>query len=137
MTDQFDAFESDDVLILQRARMFGPHDALETLVVELSFNEFSVFVYVDTADDTLLCARLRPESYMTEHSRLVTSTFWTPLEGRALTDAWQMHNDRGYRDAIQLRFRESASEGAYTIVQLTAVASRIIVSQLEIAREHR
>jgi len=83
MADQFDAFESDDVPILQRVLMFGPEDAPDTVVVELRFNDFGVFICVDQDDDTLLCTRTPPEAYLTGNRRVVSSTFWKGVEGKS------------------------------------------------------
>ncbi|MBL0159766.1 MAG: hypothetical protein IPP47_22060 [Bryobacterales bacterium] len=54
--------------------------------------------------------------------------------GKTLTDAWQMTSDRGYPDAVQLRFRDLANEGPYTIVQLYGEASQITIAELKVVR---
>ena len=46
-----------------------------------------------------------------------------------------MTNDRGYPDAIQLRFRDSPNLGAYTIIQCYAEASQITLNELKEVRE--
>lgn len=110
------------------------HPALRdgVFLIDLSFSLGEVFVAIDEDLDTLICSRIAPS--LVGIDSVFASPFWDPLIGHALTNAWMMTNDRGYPDAIQLRFRASPNEGQYTIVQLCAEASQITISELTVFR---
>lgn len=131
--NQFDARESRR---LREARVFSNPDLpLWPAVVQLTFDEFSVFVCVEPEFDTLVCSRELPDSYQRSASVMIAASFWDSVLGWTLADAWQMRNDRGYMDALQLRFREYPDKGAYRHVQLWAFCSSIRLLEFHVARE--
>jgi hypothetical protein len=133
---QFDQFDAKEARSLIRVRMLADTDLPNWPgVIELAFDEFAVFVCVETEFDTLLCTRALPESYGRSHTVVMPATFWCPVIGWTLTDAWQMRNDRGYLDAIQLRFREHPNEGSYRHIQLWAICSSILLQEFKVLRE--
>lgn len=131
--NQFDATESRK---LNCVRMFSDPDLVNWPgVVELLFDEFTVFVCVETEDDTLLCTRQLPDSFARIYTVEIPATFWDPVMGWTLTEAWQMTNDRGYVDAIQFRFREEPNSGEYRRLQVMAICSSIQLEELQSIRE--
>ncbi len=131
--DQFDG--ADTVPILSAVRMMGDEVAPDEVgLVELAFSEFTVFVRIDPEYDSLLCSRTPPESWRSQYCRQITSSFWDALIGRALTDAWQMTNYRGYFDALELQFREQPNSGAHNLVRLYGEGSQITLSELSVVR---
>jgi hypothetical protein len=133
---EFDQFEAEASRILTRVVMFADPDLPNWPgVIELTFDEFTVYVCVENEFDTLLCTRTLPESYRNSHTVLLPATFWRSLVGSTLTDAWQMTNDQGYTDAIQLRFRQQPNAGSYRYVQLWAICSSITLLEFQVLRE--
>jgi hypothetical protein len=100
-------------------------------VVVLSFASCQVFVCVDDQNDSLICTRAMPESH-SDYLVSLPSTLWERVVGKTLTNAWLMTNDRGYRDAMQLRFRDLPNTGAYTIIQICVAASQMSISLLKV-----
>ena len=131
MSRNFDQFQFDDVPILETVRMFAHPDFADGVsMIEMYFTTGRVFIAIDQDTDNLICSRTLPEVGAPYTIRL-PARFWDPIIGKSLTTAWQMTNDRGYPDAVQLRFRALPNEGPYTIVQLYGEASQIIVSEVE------
>jgi uncharacterized protein DUF6334 len=135
MSLAFDQFSFDDVPILESVKMSAHPDLPDGIgLIELSFTEGKVFIAVDIDTDNLVCSRTLPElgaAYTTP----VPASFWDPVIGRALTTAWQMTCDRGYPDAIQLRFRAHPNEGPYNLIQLYGEASQILLSEVKQIRQ--
>lgn len=133
ISEQFDQFDAQESRRLREVKMFAHPDLPDHAAIgELTFDEFRVFVWVEADWDSLACSRSVPASFLDEHSVALPTTFWEPVLGWELTNAWLMKNDRDYLDAIQLRFREHASEGPYRIVQLWAVASSLKLLNLQL-----
>ena len=131
MSQDCDPFDFDDVAILEIVRMFAHPDLPNGVcLIELSFTEGQVFVAVDDRTDDLICSRTLPEVGFACRRPFPTS-FWDPVIGLSLITAWQMTNNRGYRDAVQLRFRARPSEGPYTLVQLYGEASQIVLGEVK------
>jgi hypothetical protein len=132
----FDQFDAEESRTLVAARMLADPDLPNWPgVVELTFDEFKVFVCVEPEFDTLLCSRTLPESYQRSHTIEMREGFWNALIGWTLTDAWQMTNDRGYPDAIHLRFRERPNAGLYRHIQLWGISSSIRLWEFQVVRE--
>ena len=107
MSQQFDQFDRAISTSLNKVRMFAHPDLPNDIgVLELSFSECTVFVCIDDEYDTLICTNTMPESH-SGYTRALTTSFWDDVLGKALTNAWQMTNDRGYPDGLQLRFRDT------------------------------
>lgn len=135
MTPEFTQFDSQTVRILEAVGMFAHPDLPDAVgVVRLRFREREVFICVGDEHDTLTCANTLPQSHSSYSVPLATS-FWAPLIGKALTNAWLMTSDMGYPDALQLRFRELPNAGPYTTVQMYAEASQIVLTELKVMRE--
>ncbi len=135
MTSEFDHFDNVIATALEDVRMFSHPDLPNGIgLVELSFVGGKVFLGIEDEYDTLLYSRAMPESHHSYTLRS-SSSFWSPILGRSLVGAWQMTNDRGYSDAIQLRFRERANAGPYTIIQMCGEASQITLTELKEVRE--
>lgn len=131
----FDKFDRAISTTLKGVKMFGHPDLPGGVgVIELSFSDCKVFLCIEDEFDTLLCTSILPASHSGYTHRLDPS-FWDGTLGKALTNAWQMTNDRGYRDAIQLRFRDQPNAGSYTTVQMLGEASQISLSELKVVRE--
>ena len=134
-TSGFDQFDAEDSRRLTGARIFADPDLPNwPALVELDFDEFTVFVCLEPEFDTVLCTRRLPESYRQVYTAMMPALFWESFVGWTLTDAWQMRNDRGYLDAIQLRFRERPDGGAYRYVQLWSICSSLRLLELEVIR---
>jgi hypothetical protein len=97
-------------------------------VVELSFAPATVFIMVDEQSDALISIRTVQED-LVRPDRLLSSEFWDPVVGKILVGVWFMTNDRGYLDAMQLRFREQPNAGAYSTIQLNGEASQISLAE--------
>lgn len=135
MSQEFNQFDCKRVRILEGVKMFAHPDLPHGIgVIELSFPDCKVFVCIEDEYDTLLCTNTMPESH-SGYTRALAASFWDKVLGRALTNAWQMTNDRGYPDAFQLRFRELPNAGPYTIVQMYGEASQIVLTELKVVRE--
>lgn len=135
MTQQFDQFDRAISTTLREVKMFAHPDLPKDIgVVELRFSECTVFVRIEDEYDTLVCANTMPESY-SAYTRSLSSSFWDGVLGKALTNAWQMTNDRGYPDALQLRFRDLPNAGPYTTLQMYGEASQITLTELKVVRE--
>jgi hypothetical protein len=135
MSRDFDQFNFDDVPILEMVKMFAHPDLPDGVgMIELSFTTGRVFIAVDDDTDNLICSRTLPEVGAASTSPFPAG-FWDPIIGTALTTAWQMTNDRGYPDAVQLRFRALPNEGPYTIVQLYGEASQITLTEVKEIRQ--
>ncbi len=133
---QFDQFDCAISTTLNAVKMFAHPDLPKVPgLIELSFNECVVFVCIDIEYDTLTCTNTVPESH-SRYTHALTASFWDGILGKALTNAWQMTNDRGYPDAIQLRFRDLPNEGPYTIVQMYGEASQIVLTELKVIRDN-
>jgi hypothetical protein len=129
-----DPFDFDDVAILEMARTFAhPDHPSGVCLIELSFTEGKVFIAVDDSTDNLVCSRTLPAVGVT-CTHPFPSSFWDPVIGLSLITAWQMINNRGYGDAVQLRFRARPSEGPYTFVQLYGEASQITLHEVKEVR---
>lgn len=132
----FDQFDAEESRTLVSARMLADPDLPNWPgIVELTFDEFKVFVCIETEFDTLLCTRTLPESYRRSYTVGIPAVFWEAVIGWTLTDAWQMENDRGYRDAIHLRFRERPNAGSYRHIQLWGISSSIRLLEFQVVRE--
>jgi hypothetical protein len=110
----------------------------EVALVELCFDGFSVLISVENADDTLVCARRLeslPEPHRVAYPHPLSTDFWDHPIGQTLVSAWQMTDDGGYPDAIQLRFRQKPNEGDYATINLEAVASAIVLSEFNVVRQ--
>ena len=115
--------------------MFAHPDLLDGIgVVELCFHDWKVFVCIDDEYDTLIFTNTMPESH-SSYTHALKASFWDAVLGKALTDAWQMTSDRGYPDALQLRFRDLPNAGPYTTVQMYGEASQIVLTELKVVRE--
>lgn len=133
---EFNQFDADESRNLKHVRMFSDPDLPNWPgVIELAFDEFIVFVCVEPEFDTLLCTRTLPERYGRSHTIAMPATFWDVVLGWTLADAWQMKNDRGYTDAIQLRFRELPNSGSFRHIQLWAICSSIRLTEFHVLRE--
>lgn len=134
MSQEFDQFDRAISTTLNEVKMFAHPDLSNGIgVIELSFSESRVFVCIDNEYDTLICANTMPESHST-YTQVLTVSFWDEVLGKALANAWQMTNDRGYPDAIQLRFRDLPNAGPYTILQMYGEASQIVLTELKVVR---
>ncbi len=123
------SFEKD-VAILQRVDMFTHPDIPDGVgLIEFSLSEGTVFVTIDPDTDNLICSRNLLE-LAAPCTNPVSASFWEPIIGKALITAWEMINDRGYLDAVQLRFRTHPNEGPYSLIQLYGEASQIILSEV-------
>ena len=136
MSEIFNQFDCDGLRILQSVQMLA-HPDLPTGVgvIELSFLDCAVFVCIEDEYDTLLCTRTRPESHVS-YTCSLSAHFWEPILRKTLTDAWQMTSDRGYPDALQLRFRDQPNAGQYTTVQLYGEASQITITEFKAVRQY-
>jgi hypothetical protein len=115
--------------------MFAHPDLPECIgVIELSFPGLTVFVCIEDEYDTLACTNVLPPTY-SEYIVRLDAGFWDTLVGKDLTNAWLMTSDRGYPDAIQLRFRDLPNAGNYSVVQMYGEASRIVLTQITVVRE--
>lgn len=133
---EFIEFDAEESRNLRRVRVFAQPDLPNWPgVIEFGFDEFIVFVCAEPEFDTLLCTRMIPERFRRSHTVPLASTFWNGVLGWALTDAWRMTNDRGYFDALQLRFRERPNAGPYRYVQLFAICSSIQLIEFQVLRE--
>lgn len=131
---EFDQFDEVMTTALERVRHFAHPDLPNGIgLVELCFMKSKVFIGIEEEYDTLLCSKLSPESHAPYNCSRPNS-FWESVIGWVLVGAWLMTNDRGYVDAVQLRFRELANEGAYTVVQLYGEASQITLAQFRESR---
>ena len=136
---EFDQFDCPAPRVLEDVKMLAHPDLPQGIgVVVLSFPSCQVFVCVNEDDDSLTCTRELPESH-SDYSLSLPATFWERVMGKCLTNAWLMTNDRGYPDAMQLRFRDLPNAGAYTIIQMCAAASQMSVtySRLSIPLKRR
>lgn len=134
MGQEFDQFDCESVRILKGVEMLSHPDLPAGVgVIEISFPDCNVFICIEDAYDTLLCTRTMPASH-NEYTCRVASSFWDSIIGKTLTNAWKMTNDRGYTDAIQLRFRDLPNAGEYTLVQLYGEASQITLTELKVVR---
>src|SRR5690606_29077989 len=104
-------------------------------IIELSFLDCTVFVCIQDEYDTLLCTQTKPESHVS-YTCSLSASFWEPLLRKTLTDAWQMTSDRGYPDALQLRFRDQPNAGHSTTVQLYGEASQITITEFRAVRQY-
>jgi len=102
-------------------------------VIELRFANCAVFVCIEDEYDTLTCANALPPTY-SDYTHRLDASFWDGLIGKSLTNAWLMTNDRGYPDAIQLRFRDLPNAGNYSVVQMYGEASQIVLTEFGIVR---
>ncbi len=135
MTQEFTQFDSEHVRTLESVSMFAHPDLPDWIgVIQFSFSAITVYVCIEDDNDTLTCINCLPQSHVGYTLRL-SASFWDRLLGKTLTNAWQMTNDRGYPDAIQLRFRELPNAGPYTIIQMYGEASRIVLTELGVVRE--
>ena len=135
MTRQFEQFDRAISTTLKEVKMFAHPDLPKDIgVVELQFSKCTVFVCIEDESDTLVCANTMPESYA-GYTRSLSSSFWDGVLGKALTNAWQMTNERGYPDALQLRFRDLPNAGPYTMLQMYGEASQITLTELKVVRE--
>lgn len=134
MTEIFDQFDFDSTADLGASILRDVTTYVDpslpncVALVKFSFGAADVFVGIEIDEDTLACSREMHGEY--RHCLILTSPFWAPFVGRHLMNAWQMRNEKGRIDAYQLRFREKASEGQYSIVQLYAEASQITISEM-------
>lgn len=136
MKKEFQQFDCAIAATLNEAKMFAHPDLPNAIgVIQLSFPDCRIFVCIEDEDDTLTCTNTMPESHSAYTLALRTS-FWDTVVGKALTNAWRMTDDRGYPDAIQLRFREFANSGPYTIIQIYGEASQITLTELKVVREN-
>ncbi len=136
MSEIFDQFDCDGLRILQSVQMLSHPDLPDGVgVIEISFLGCKVFVCIQDEYDTLLCTRTMPESHV-GYTCSVSASFWEPILGKTLTDAWQMTSDRGYPDALQLRFRDHPNAGLYTTVQLYGEASQITITEFQAVRQY-
>jgi hypothetical protein len=131
-----DPLESADLRVLRGVEVFGC-SALPNVagLVILDLSHLTVFILVESDDDTLVCSRELSDRHRVEYNVPIATTFWTPLLGQTLTTVWRMTADRGFPDALQLRFRTFPNDGDYTIVLLEAVASEIVQSELRVVRK--
>ena len=137
MMRQFDQFDRAISTTLRAVKTFAHPDLPKDIgVVELQFSECTVFVCIDDEYDTLICTNTMPESH-SSYTHALTASFWDGVLGKALTNAWQMTNDRGYPDAFQLRFRDLPNAGPYTTLQMYGEASQITLTELKVVREAR
>jgi hypothetical protein len=133
--DQFYQFDFAIATMLQDVRMFAHPDLPKGAgVIELSFSNCKVFVSIQDEHDTLLCTEALPETHFV-YMCPISASFWDPVIRKALISAWRMTDERGYPDAIQLRFRDLPNSGSYTIVQLCGEASQITLTELKVVRE--
>lgn len=132
---EFNQFDCEKVRILESVRMFAHPDLSNGIgVVELCFSNCKVFVCIDDEYDTLIFTNTMPESH-SSYTHALKASFWDGVLGKALTDAWQMTSDRGYPDALQLRFRDLPNAGPYTTVQMYGEASQVVLTELKVVRE--
>jgi hypothetical protein len=135
MSQEFNQFDCAIATALVGVGTFAHPDLPSAIgVVGLSFPDCKVFVCIDNEYDSLICTNIMPGSH-SGYTRSLSASFWDSLLGKALTNAWQMTNDRGYPDAIQLRFRDLPNAGPYTIIQMCAEASHIVLIELKVTRE--
>jgi hypothetical protein len=135
MTRKFDQFDCAISTTLNEAKMFAHPDLPNGIgVIELSFPDCKVFVCIEDEYDTLICKNALPESH-SSYTHVLTGSFWDGVLGKALTNAWLMTNDRGYPDALQLRFRDLPNAGPYTTLQMYGEASQIALTELMVVRE--
>lgn len=135
MSKQFDQFDRAISTTLKEVKMFAHPDLPNEIgVVILSFPECRVFICIDDEYDTLICTNAMPDSH-SGYTQTLTVSFWDGILGKALTNAWQMTNDRGYPDAVQLRFRDLPNAGPYTTLQMYGEASQITLTELKVVRE--
>ncbi len=77
ISEKFDQFEAQRSRRLRKARMFAHPDLPDSAsLVEMTFDGFRVFVWVEADWDSLTCSRLVPASLLGEHSVALRSTFW-------------------------------------------------------------
>jgi hypothetical protein len=125
------SFDGVDMPVLEKAKMHAHPDLPEEVgLIELSFTEGGVFIAVDSDTDNLICSTSLPGAGA-ECTVPLPASFWDPLLGQALTNAWHMTNDRGYPDAVQLRFRALPNEGPYTTIQMCGLASGIAICEVK------
>ena len=135
MKQEFDYFDTAMATELEQVRLFSHPDFPDGIgLIELSFRGGKVFIAVEDEFDTLLCSRAFPVAYLS-YTYLGQSSFWDSFVGKSLVGAWQMTNDRGYPDAIQLRFREIPNAGTYAVVQMYGEASQITLVETAQVRE--
>jgi Family of unknown function (DUF6334) len=133
MSENFYQFDCAIGSTLSSAEIFSHPDLPGTAgVVVLRFRDCHVFICVNDEDDTLRCSRVLPPSHAS-YSLQMSTSFWERLLGKTLTNAWQMTNDRGYPDGVQLRFRDSPNAGEYHIVQMIGEASQIALFQFTLS----
>jgi hypothetical protein len=135
MSQEWNYFDAAIATVLESVKLFSHPDLPNGIgLIELSFPKCKVFVGIEDEYDTLLCSSVVLKTHVA-YTCSISSSFWDPAIGKSLVGAWQMTNDRGYPDAIQLRFRELANAGLYTIIQLYGEASQITMTELKELRE--
>jgi hypothetical protein len=134
VSKSFDQFDELIATSLDAVKMWAHPDLPNGIgMIELAFEGVTIFVIIEEEYDTLDCSRATPES-QPSYSLPISASFWDPVLGKSLVGAWMMTNDRGYPDAIQLRFRERANEGSSMIIQLYGEASQITLTDLQEVR---
>ncbi len=135
MNQEFDHFDVAMATELDRVRMFSHPDLPNGIgLIEFSFRGGKVFVAIEDEFDTLLFSRMLPKASLS-CTYPFQSPFWDSFVGKSLVGAWQMTNDRGYTDALQMRFRELPNAGSYSVVQMYGEASQITLVETTPVRE--
>jgi hypothetical protein len=133
---EFDQFDAETSRSLRGVRMLAHSDLPNwPAVIELMFDEFTVFLCAEPDYDTLLCTRELPDSYRKGYVVVLSAAFWDPVIGWNLAWAWQMRNDRGYVDALHLQFSQQPGAGPHRHIQLWVVGSAIRMMEFQVVRE--
>ena len=112
---------------LRRVRTFGHPDVVGIDGIYLEFDAVQVSVFVNADEDALVWRRGNvfpnyPEQLEKEAS------FWNKFLSQQVIWIWEMQNQTGCRDALQMLFTSAKNE--HLIVQLLAMSSTVLVFDL-------
>ena len=107
----------------------SPESREDLAGVVLSFEEHEVFVYVDSEFDEVVAATSLPSELLRTGSRYDTGV-WCDAAGCSMLWAWQMSNQQGYSDGLQIAFHRPGTGVPSVVVQVIGCASFLEVYEV-------
>ena len=116
---------------LRRVRTFGHPDVVGIDGIYLEFDAVQISVFVNADEDSL---EWRRGSVFPNYPEQIEkeASFWSKFLNQQVIWIWEMQNQTGCRDALQMLFTSAKNE--HLIVQLLAMSSTMLVFDLREVR---
>lgn len=116
---------------MRKVECLHDRDLNAVVAVRLIFEELSVYMTVNCDDDTI-CVSGDTPVFTKDERWSDAGGLWSKAVGRRIQWYWEMRNNQGYWDGLQIEFVEAQEAKAPICIQAVTIASRLDMREVKI-----